>query len=59
VPDAGNRRRHQIEKVRTKVNERDTKLVQWLNEAHVKEAELEADLGAPRSRRTRSGSSNT
>jgi ferritin-like metal-binding protein YciE len=46
VPDAGNRRRHQIEKVRTKVNERDTKLVQWLNEAHVKEAELEADLGA-------------
>jgi ferritin-like metal-binding protein YciE len=28
------------------VNERDTKLVQWLNEAHVKEAELEADLGA-------------
>jgi ferritin-like metal-binding protein YciE len=26
------------------VNERDTKLVQWLNEAHVKEAELEADL---------------
>jgi ferritin-like metal-binding protein YciE len=28
------------------VNERDTKLVQWLNEAHAKEAELEADLGA-------------
>jgi ferritin-like metal-binding protein YciE len=28
------------------VNERDTKLVQWLNEAHVKEAELEADLAA-------------
>jgi ferritin-like metal-binding protein YciE len=28
------------------VNERDSKLVQWLNEAHVKEAELEADLGA-------------
>jgi ferritin-like metal-binding protein YciE len=28
------------------VNERDTKLVQWLNEAHVKEAELEADLTA-------------
>lgn len=28
------------------MNERDTKLVQWLNEAHVKEAELEADLGA-------------
>jgi ferritin-like metal-binding protein YciE len=27
------------------VNERDTKLVQWLNEAHAKEAELEADLG--------------
>jgi ferritin-like metal-binding protein YciE len=26
------------------VNERDTKLVQWLNEAHAKEAELEADL---------------
>ena len=28
------------------MNERDSKLVQWLNEAHVKEAELEADLGA-------------
>jgi ferritin-like metal-binding protein YciE len=28
------------------VNERDTKLVQWLNEAHAKEAELEADLPA-------------
>lgn len=28
------------------LNERDTKLVQWLNEAHVKEAELEADLAA-------------
>lgn len=28
------------------MNERDTKLVQWLNEAHVKEAELEADLAA-------------
>jgi len=28
------------------VNERDTKLVQWLNEAHAKEAELEADLTA-------------
>jgi ferritin-like metal-binding protein YciE len=28
------------------VTERDTKLVQWLNEAHVKEAELEADLTA-------------
>jgi ferritin-like metal-binding protein YciE len=28
------------------VNERDTKLVQWLNEAHAKEAELEADLAA-------------
>ena len=27
-------------------NERDTKLAQWLNEAHVKEAELEADLQA-------------
>src|SRR3954465_5603931 len=26
------------------VNERDTKLVQWLNEAYAKEAELEADL---------------
>ena len=26
------------------MNERDTKLVQWLNEAHAKEAELEADL---------------
>ena len=28
------------------VNERDAKLVQWLNEAHLKEAELEADLTA-------------
>jgi ferritin-like metal-binding protein YciE len=28
------------------MNERDAKLVQWLNEAHVKEAELEADLRA-------------
>ena len=28
------------------LNERDTKLTQWLNEAHVKEAELEADLTA-------------
>jgi ferritin-like metal-binding protein YciE len=28
------------------LNERDTKLVQWLNEAHVKEAELEAALAA-------------
>jgi ferritin-like metal-binding protein YciE len=28
------------------LNERDTKLVQWLNEAHAKEAELEADLSA-------------
>jgi ferritin-like metal-binding protein YciE len=28
------------------VNESDTKLVQWLNEAHAKEAELEADLPA-------------
>jgi ferritin-like metal-binding protein YciE len=28
------------------LNERDTKLVQWLNEAHTKEAELEADLTA-------------
>jgi ferritin-like metal-binding protein YciE len=28
------------------VNERDNKLVQWLNEAHAKEAELEADLAA-------------
>src|SRR5438309_2084760 len=27
-------------------NERDAKLAQWLNEAHVKEAELEADLTA-------------
>jgi ferritin-like metal-binding protein YciE len=26
------------------LNERDTKLTQWLNEAHAKEAELEADL---------------
>ena len=32
------------EKAETK--ERDAKLVQWLNEAHVKEAELEADLRA-------------
>jgi ferritin-like metal-binding protein YciE len=29
-----------------KLNERDTKLVQWLNEAHAKEAELEAALTA-------------
>ena len=29
-----------------KLNERDTKLVQWLNEAHAKETELEADLTA-------------
>ncbi len=28
------------------MNERDTKLVQWLNEAHAKEAELESDLTA-------------
>jgi ferritin-like metal-binding protein YciE len=28
------------------VNERDTKLIQWLGEAHAKEAELEADLTA-------------
>jgi ferritin-like metal-binding protein YciE len=28
------------------LNERDTKLVQWLSEAHAKEAELEADLTA-------------
>ena len=28
------------------LNERDAKLVQWLNEAHLKEAELEADLTA-------------
>lgn len=28
------------------LNERDLKLVQWLNEAHAKEAELEADLTA-------------
>jgi ferritin-like metal-binding protein YciE len=28
------------------LNERDTKIVQWLNEAHAKEAELEADLTA-------------
>jgi ferritin-like metal-binding protein YciE len=28
------------------LNERDTKLAQWLNEAHAKEAELEADLTA-------------
>lgn len=28
------------------LNERDTKLTQWLNEAHLKEAELEADLTA-------------
>ncbi|HEY2438246.1 MAG TPA: DUF892 family protein, partial [Solirubrobacteraceae bacterium] len=30
----------------TRLNERDAKLVQWLNEAHAKEAELEADLTA-------------
>jgi ferritin-like metal-binding protein YciE len=29
-----------------KLNERDAKIVQWLNEAHAKEAELEADLAA-------------
>ena len=29
-----------------KLNERDALLVQWLNEAHAKEAELEADLTA-------------
>jgi ferritin-like metal-binding protein YciE len=29
-----------------RLNERDTKLVQWLSEAHRKEAELEADLAA-------------
>src|SRR4051812_16220551 len=28
------------------LNARDTRLVQWLNEAHAKEAELEADLTA-------------
>ena len=28
------------------LSERDAKLVQWLNEAHAKEAELEADLTA-------------
>jgi ferritin-like metal-binding protein YciE len=28
------------------LNERDTKLVQWLGEAHAKEAELESDLAA-------------
>ena len=28
------------------MNKRDTKLVQWLNEAHTKEAELQADLTA-------------
>src|SRR5579875_2855999 len=27
-------------------NERDTKLIEWLNEAYAKEAELEADLTA-------------
>ncbi|HWF54360.1 MAG TPA: DUF892 family protein [Solirubrobacteraceae bacterium] len=31
---------------RQPANERDIKLVQWLNEAHVKESELEADLTA-------------
>ena len=30
----------------TKLNERDAKLVQWLNEAYAKEAELEVDLSA-------------
>ena len=30
----------------TQLNERDSKLVQWLNEAYAKEAELEADLAA-------------
>src|SRR5438270_5696634 len=28
------------------LNKRDAKLVQWLGEAHAKEAQLEADLGA-------------
>src|ERR1700757_4948 len=28
------------------INERDKKLIQWLSEAHAKEAELEADLTA-------------
>src|ERR1700745_1539985 len=28
------------------MNQRDTKLVNWLNEGHAKEAELEADLAA-------------
>jgi ferritin-like metal-binding protein YciE len=32
--------------VRKQLNERDTKLVQWLNEAYAKEAELEASLKA-------------
>jgi ferritin-like metal-binding protein YciE len=30
----------------TELNQRDTKLVEWLSEAHAKEAELEADLTA-------------
>src|SRR5215211_4895121 len=42
-PDPGNRVRNRKAEA-TNVNERDTKLVQWLNEAHAKEAELEADL---------------
>ena len=41
----GSRERTPIGRGET-VNERDTKLVQWLNEAHAKEAELEADLAA-------------
>jgi hypothetical protein len=28
------------------MNERDEKLVEWLSEAHAKEAELEADLAS-------------
>src|SRR5204863_7389001 len=43
--DAGKRVRNPNPRKET-VNERDTKLVQWLNEAHAKEAELEADLPA-------------
>ncbi|MGA9858517.1 MAG: DUF892 family protein [Solirubrobacteraceae bacterium] len=31
---------------KTEINERDAKLIQWLNEAYAKEAELEMDLAA-------------
>src|ERR1700742_4602108 len=38
------RRSHHMPSKTKELNERDAKLVQWLNEAHVKEAELEGAL---------------